>query len=228
MMANAIRRHLFLSPDGVDGNGAGDPPKNQDPPQDGDTEDDEDDEAVIALKAAGNEKGLKALRSERAARRASDARARDAEAWRVEREKKDQEAADEDARKRGDLEAIATREKQRAEKAEAERDAEREARRRERVESAIAREAIVLSFHDADDAVSRIELSRVEFGDDGKPKNIKKLVKDLADAKPYLIKPGGDKEGIPASGKPGDGRPLTDKQREEAQRQQAGFSQRTF
>lgn len=106
-------------------------------------------------------------------------------------EKDQKDAADTaEAEKRGEYETVIAKERDRATKAEADLEAEREARRRDRVESAIQIAAQGLGFHDAEDAISRIELSQVTFGDDGKPKNVLALVTKLAEDKPYLIATG--------------------------------------
>lgn len=60
-----------------------------------------------------------------------------------------------------------------------------------------------LGFADPSDAHRFLDVSGIEFDDDGEPKGIKKLLEDLAKAKPYLIKSTGNgTSGVPGSPRP--------------------------
>lgn len=61
--------------------------------------------------------------------------------------------------------------------------------------------AAELGFADPADAYALIDLTTVEYGDDGSPTNAERLLKDLLKAKPYLAKQG--TEAVPASPRPG-------------------------
>jgi hypothetical protein len=54
------------------------------------------------------------------------------------------------------------------------------------VQHAVEREAQALGFADPDDALRFLDLGQVELDDAGKPKNVKKLLEEVLDAKPYL------------------------------------------
>lgn len=79
----------------------------------------------------------------------------------------------------------------------------------------VAVEAGKLNFLDADDALNALDLSKVDFDDDGEPdaNDIKKQLKKLAEAKPYLLKDGklptDDGKGGKGPAGSGDGAPRT-------------------
>lgn len=56
-----------------------------------------------------------------------------------------------------------------------------------------------LNFADPSDAHAFLDVSGIEFDDDGEPKGIKKLLEDLAKAKPYLLKPANGTTGVPGT-----------------------------
>jgi hypothetical protein len=188
---SAIRRHLRLSSDAGGaggGGGQGDPPAGgkQD---DGDGEDDGDGDGSGGgdedddLSEADLAKLKSTIKKERQQRRDAAKQARELATWKQEREKKDQEAADEEAKKKGEWETVATNASTRADTAEA-------ALKQERILSAVHLAAVAANFHDPEDVHKFIDLGKVELGDDGRPKRtvVKNLVEDLAKAKPHLVK----------------------------------------
>jgi hypothetical protein len=71
---------------------------------------------------------------------------------------------------------------------------------------AVERAARKLNFIDEDDAFRLIERSAVEMDAGGDPQNVEALLKDLAKAKPHLVKSdngNGGTRSVPATGKPG-------------------------
>lgn len=76
----------------------------------------------------------------------------------------------------------------------------------ERTRSALERAAVKTGFVDPEDAFLRLG-SQVEYGEDGKPQNVDKLVEQLAKDKPYLLGQAnpGPKPGTPTSPKPAGG-----------------------
>jgi hypothetical protein len=78
------------------------------------------------------------------------------------------------------------------------RDAQRETeRQKDRVATATVREAARLGFRDPDDALAHVErrIDSVEFGDDGQPTNVGKLLSGLLKDKPYLASVNGSADG---------------------------------
>ena len=62
----------------------------------------------------------------------------------------------------------------------------------------VERQARKLSIVDEDAAYRLLDPTKIEYGDDGAPKNVEQLLKDLTTAKPYLIAQGGQQP--PAAG----------------------------
>jgi hypothetical protein len=68
------------------------------------------------------------------------------------------------------------------------------------VEADIRVLASTMKFADLDDPLGAIKLESVEFDANGKPTNVKKLLEDLAKAKPHWIKAeGGGSAGVPGT-----------------------------
>jgi hypothetical protein len=82
----------------------------------------------------------------------------------------------------------------------------------------VERAAGKLGFHDPDDAYRLIDRKAVELDDDGDPKNVEALLKDLAKAKPHLVKgddgdgkkPAPAQKGTPTTPKPNGKAPTRD------------------
>lgn len=95
------------------------------------------------------------------------------------------------------------------------------------LQMSVERAARKLNFIDEDDAYRLIDRKAVEMDDDGDPKNVEKLLTDLAKAKPHLVKAEGDDgqqatngaRSVPPTPKPA-GRPSND---ERAQRDLEGL-----
>ena len=67
------------------------------------------------------------------------------------------------------------------------RDADHERERQEwRIQDSVTRTALRLNFRDPADAFSLVDRSALDFDEAGNPKNVDKLLGDLATAKPYL------------------------------------------
>lgn len=81
----------------------------------------------------------------------------------------------------------------------------------------VERAATKAGFHDPDDAYRLIDRRTVELDDAGEPTNVEALLKDLAKAKPHLVKAedSGKKmadRGTPALPKPASGAPANDRE----------------
>lgn len=180
----ALRRHLRLDADNPPRGGNGDnPPNQQASPPAGEGEDDDDD-----LSDADLSRLREAIRKERREKRDANRRANDLLSEKQKRDKADAEAQAERDRQAGDFKAVADREKAAREKAERERDEEREARKLDQVMTQITVEASGLNFHKPGEAHKFIDLSKVERDEDGRPKNVKQLVADLATNEKWLVK----------------------------------------
>lgn len=180
----ALRNRLRLDADNPPGGGNGNPPVTPPAtPPPGDEDDDDED-----LETADTAKLREALRKQRQI--AKDAR-RTATTLQTEKERRD--AADRDAqaareRESGDFKAVADREAAARVAAEKALQEERDARMLDQVMTAITVESSGLFFHKPGEAHKFIDLTKVERDDTGRPKNVKKLVEDLAKAEPWLVK----------------------------------------
>lgn len=125
----------------------------------------------------------------------------DLKAEKAERERKEQADAEAQAKARGEFEKLAEAEKARAEKALADLTAEREARKADRVRHDVLVTAQRLGAVDPDVTYRLLDLSQVEYGDDGAPKNTEALLKALLKDKPYLVVKEGGQNGstVPAT-----------------------------
>jgi hypothetical protein len=205
---SAIRRHLRLSPDAGGaggGGGQGDPPPGGNPGDgdgtggDGDGGDDDPGDDDDDLEGADATKLKGALAKARQDRKEARRLARQLQQEKEQRDKADRDAQTEEARKKGEFEKVANDATARADKAEADLQAERDARRRDRTETAAQLHAASLNFHKPEDVTRYLDFAKVEYGDDGKPKNVKKLVDEIAKENAFLVK--GDRApGLPLPG----------------------------
>jgi hypothetical protein len=89
----------------------------------------------------------------------------------------------------------------------------------------VERTATKLGFHDPDDAYRLIDRKAVEMDDEGEPTNVEALLKDLAKAKPHLVKADDTKKaerGTPGTPKPNGKAPTgAEKTQEEVNRLRA-------
>lgn len=103
-------------------------------------------------------------------------------------EKEQRDAAETaEAEKRGEYEKVLTKERERADRVEADLKAERDGRMRDRAHHAVQVAARDLGFADPDDAFRFLETEAVEWDANGNPTNIKALLDKLAKDKPYLL-----------------------------------------
>lgn len=66
------------------------------------------------------------------------------------------------------------------------------------LQAAVTTEATALRFHSPRAALAMLDRSEIEYGDDGKPTNLRALLEKVAQDEPYLVKrqgPGGGGEG---------------------------------
>lgn len=89
-------------------------------------------------------------------------------------------AEEEDAKKRGEWETVASTERQAREAAET-------SLKMERAQNAVLKAAVAANIVDPDAAFVLLRDS-IEFDDDGKPKDVDKLIATLAKEKTYLVK----------------------------------------
>jgi hypothetical protein len=98
----------------------------------------------------------------------------------------------EDAKKRGEWEAVANTEKARREQAEA--------RLRDKaVKAEVAALAVDLEIVDVETALALVK-DRVEFDADNEPANVGGLLKELIKNKPFLVKPKEQRKDLPPAG----------------------------
>lgn len=108
-----------------------------------------------------------------------EAAASTAEAERKKRE-------DAEAAKRGEFEQLATARQAEVDQLKRERQERDDAIRALQTRHAVVVEAQALNVVDADAAYRLLDLAHVEYGEDGRPRNIKPLLEQLVKDKPYL------------------------------------------
>lgn len=161
------------TPPGTAAAGAGGDQQQQTPPQPPASTDPED---IAGLKSA--------LAAERASARSSIATQRELQKKIDAYEREKQEAEDAKKDELTKAQEAAAKEKQRADDAEAKH-------RQAILRFEIARHATALGFHDPEDAYLMLDTAKVKYSEQGEPEGVDQLVKDLATAKPHLVKAAG-------------------------------------
>jgi hypothetical protein len=132
------------------------------------------------------DRAMALIRMQREERKVLAKKLADLETEKAQREEAERKQAENEAKQRGEFEKLAEAEKARAQKLETELQAEREARKADRVRHEVITAAQRLGAANPSVTYRLLDLTQVEYGDDGAPKNIDALLEALFKAEPYL------------------------------------------